>query len=554
MTKALRTMTMVAGLLVAGLALADVELRSRTENGATISGDFRFRVTVTAGAGVRDVEFYVGDDLKGNDSSTPYEFTVDTLEYDDGPLSVRFVAYSTEGEKGELKLNVTIDNGLAKGVDFHVGRAKEFLTDAKWDEAMLAARVALKVKPGHAPARIVLARANLGKGVLDQAQRYVEEVLAGDPGNGEALTLLSTIRIQRAFTTLGREGTSRAEVLGQIRDSLVAAVEARNKVRLGALDAFGEVTDANRLQYADLAIQAGRYSLATNTLEPLFNRDDRNLPVVHRLLYAMIRSDRIDDANRVLARYKRGGELDAYGYALEAVLYARAGDSAKSDASLREAILSDGDLVGVKTTRAYLALRDSKNAVLGQIVNDLASEQFRPEVQYYLCALSHRLNRNVEARQYLERGLLAEPANQDLFIERANEAVLFAIRRYATEEDKAKEQYEIADVFVDAAIAAKPDSPIALAAKATVQMLLGNNAEGLRYAEMAAKSGPTSPLAHYALAGAFAASKRAPDGAASLRRSGQLDPALEGKSFPTPAQVWQYMDGKGRAPVITAPK
>lgn len=554
MTKALRTFSMAVGLCVAGLALADVELRSRTEDGATIMGDHRFRVTVTAGAGIREVEFYVGDDRKGSDSSTPYEFSLDTLEYGDGPLATRFVAYTTDGERGELKLTVRVDNGLAKGVDFHVARAKELLSESKWDEAMQAARVALKVKPGHAPARVLMARANLGKGVLDQAQRYVEDVLSGEPNNGEALTLLSAIRIQRAFSTLAREGTSRTEVLGQIRDSLVAAVEARNKVRLGALDNFGEVTDANRLQYADLAIMAGRYSLATNTLEPVFNRDERNLPVLNRLLYAMIRSDRIEDAVRTLARYKRNGELDAYGYALEAVLFARVGDTAKSDASLREAILSDGDLVGVKTTRAYLALRDNKNAVLGQIVSDLAAEQFRPEVQYYLCALNHRLNRNVEARQYLERGLLAEPANQDLYLERANEAVLFAIRRYATEADKAKEQYEIADVFVDAAIAAKPDSPVALAAKATVQMLLGNAAEGLRYAELAAKSGPTSPLAQYALAGGFAAAKRAPEGAGALRRSGQLDPALEGKSFPTPAQIWQYMDGKGRAPVITAPK
>ncbi|MEZ5162384.1 MAG: Ig-like domain-containing protein [Fimbriimonadaceae bacterium] len=49
-------------------------------DGQAIAGTFQFEVRVQSEALVTNVEFYVGDDLRSTDSSTPYNFMLDTLE------------------------------------------------------------------------------------------------------------------------------------------------------------------------------------------------------------------------------------------------------------------------------------------------------------------------------------------------------------------------------------------------------------------------------------------------------------------------------------------
>lgn len=556
-------MMAVVGLaLCAPFALAKVELTSRTEAGATIQGVHRFRVGVSAEQPVRVVECYVDGDLLGTDTSTPYEFDFDTLTRGDGPVSVRFAAYTTENEKGELTLSVKVDNGVALGAEHHLDLARAALTESKWDVAIHHSRVALRAKPGDAGARVALARGYLGKGTLDIAERYLEEVIAEDAAATEALNLLASARIRRAFGTFARADGSHQETLDAMRDALSGAVKARLQALSSQLQNLGPANDDNRLEVADRAIQAGRYSLAVIALTPAFNQDDRRSDVFKRLLYALIQNEKWEEAFSVLARHKRSANLDAYGHALEGILYALLGDQAKSDEAMRAAT---GNSPGVQTARAFLALRDNKTAALAQIVQSLASErEHSAVVQYYLCALSHRLNQPVEARRYLERGLLAEPVSMELLHERANEIVLFALKTYptnVTEEDKKAEnqakqmdQFKIAKVFVEAAHAAKEDSARALAVRATIELLMGNKEEALRLAELGARSGPTSALAQYAFSAALSAAGNNPDSFDALQRAGRLDTSLSGRPIPNAEAVWRYFDSKGRTPVIEPPK
>jgi len=115
---------------------------------------------------ITQVEFYVGSDLRDADTSTPYEFKLDTLEVEDGELKVTFAAYTSDGKSTKKALSLTVDNGVSKGAEFHVQQGEEFLRNSKWDDAINAGRVALKAKKGFNPARMVLARAYMGKNVF----------------------------------------------------------------------------------------------------------------------------------------------------------------------------------------------------------------------------------------------------------------------------------------------------------------------------------------------------------------------------------------------------
>ncbi len=64
-----------------------VEINVNTEEGQSLSGVHVFRLTVTSDHPVSQVEFYVGSDLRETDTSTPYEFMLDTLTEKDGARS-----------------------------------------------------------------------------------------------------------------------------------------------------------------------------------------------------------------------------------------------------------------------------------------------------------------------------------------------------------------------------------------------------------------------------------------------------------------------------------
>ena len=540
-------------LALLGLAAqGKVELNINAKDGEVITGERTFRVTVVSRNPVTQVEFYVGDDLRETDTSTPYEFRIDSLTEDDGPLRVKFAAYTTEGESSSRTLNLTIDNGVSKGADFHVQRGLDFLTESKWDDAILAGRIALKATPGHNPARVVMARAYLGKGVLDTAQKYAEDAAeANDPA---AVELLSAINLQRAFNTFNRGG-ERTETLALIKSALQSAVEARQKTLNAALDKIGAPTTANLVAYADAAIRAGRYSLAATALSKPFADDNRNGAIANRLAFAQLRMGRLADARDTLLTHHKYGTPDAYSYALLGVVMEEMGNTQASDAAMREAVLSDSEDRGVRTAQAYIALRRGNTGVLNRLATDLAKDQgHSTEVNHYLTAVSSRLGRFEDSRRYFERAVLAEPINYDMYIERSNETVTIALDARLDPKEKAN-QLAAARVLMETAMAARPDSHEALTGLALVSLLQGNAADAVRYAQAAVNATPTYAAGHYALSAAFAAAGRAAEASAHMTRAGNLDkPNLEGRQVPTAVNAWRYFAQYGRGALISPPR
>ena len=166
--------------------------------------------------------------------------------------------------------------------------------------------------------------------------------------------------------------------------------------------------------------------------------------------------------------------------------------------------------------------------------------------------LHHKLNQFDDARKSFERAVMAEPANYDVYIERANESMLRS--QTMGEAEKALE-LRMARVLFETALLCKPDSFEALTGLALASLRQGKTDEGLRLARAAAAAGPEYPAGLFTLAAAQAAVGQSTEAALSVKAAGNLDkPNLEGRQVPTPDMAWRYYSQMGRTPMLSAPK
>ena len=541
--------------------------------GATIGLERPFRVSVATDTAIGSVEFYVGDELRDTDTSTPYEFKLDTVSEKDGPLKLRFKATTVENKSVEKALTVNVDNEVAKGAAFHVAKANDLLAESKFADARDQGRIAMKAEKGYYDARIALARAYTGLGELDQAQLQAEEAKADKPNDPIGLSLLAGINVRRAFLVYAKPGADRAAVLKEIKEAYSAGVAAR-QTALDALVEANKLDPANPLPYADAALRAGRYQAVVTALSPAFDKNQSNADIADRLAYAQIRSNRFEDAAATLNALGRAGSLSAYGFALRAALLADKGDDVGSDAAMREAVLADDANIGVRTAQTFIALKRNRPDVLARLSADLAKEQGqRADVRYFQMAVAAKQQRYSDADKAFRVGVLAEPAMADLFVEYANDAIAITQRNRPVTtttkptdgtkpvktttggmDPKEKAQhYAEARAYFEIALVARPDASDALSGLAMVALFENKPDEALRYAQAAVAASPGDAGAHYALSAAQAAN-RDPAAAASNNRAGRLDPKyLEGRTIPDADAVWAYLDTAGRPTVIAAP-
>ncbi len=519
-----------AFLALASPTKAPIKVYVDAKNGDVITGEHTFKVTVDSTNLVTQVEFYYNDDLRDKATSTPYKFTVDTLNETDGMSKIRFKAYTSEGETGEATITVKVDNGLDKGADFHIKAGTMALQDGKWDDAVNSGRIALKIDSKSSAARLIVARAYLHKATFDKAQKFAEDVLATEPNNLAALDLLAVINLQRAFTTFNRGSGDKNETLKTIGDAMKQAVSSRRKSLDAAVDAVGPLTQSNLIPFVDSALRAGRYSLAETTLAPIFEKDNRRNDTGNRLAFAQVRLGRYADALRTLGQIKRYGTLDAYGQATMAVLLAEGGEVQGSDDAIKEAILSDADNPIVSTAQAYIALkfirsrvatvstmtlnyddvsgketagRNESRNTLSQILRQLARDQGqRSEVNYYICALNNKLENYDDARKFFEKAVLTEPTNYDAYIEQGNKSITISMRG-KIEKDDATFLYENSRTMFTAALEARPSSASALTGLSLVASFEGKSDEAVKWGVAAVSAEPRYAPGHVALATAY---------------------------------------------------
>lgn len=584
------------GSAIAFLAFQAVSLDVNVKEGESIAAEKTIVVKVTSKNPVNQVEFYVGDDLRETDSSSPYEFKFDALAENEGPVKLKFAAYTTEGESASKTITIKVDNMLGLGADAHVAKANESLTQSKWDAAILEARIALKAKPGFNPARLALSRAYLGKGVYDQAQKFAEDAIAADPNYSEASDLLTAINLKRGFNTFYRGGealsaAANKDTLNVIGTALKSAVKTRKKVLDDAFDKLTAPTDATLKAYSDSAIRAGRYSAAIQALTPAFRSDTRKNDLADRLAFAQMRAGRFNDAILTLNENNRQGGLDAYGFALAGVLKTLAGDYSAADDMMRQAVLSDSEDLGVRTAQAFIAVQRDRTDTLRQLATALAKDEGqRPEVNFYLSTVYSKMGEYAASRDAFERAALAEPALAELYVLRGNESLALL---HSGRLDENQNGYHIAAarMFYETALEGRPEAAEALTGIALVSLLEKKPADAVRFATAATQAAPGYAAGYYVKSAACLALEtdlraaaerilRTPkDGVLTAEQrtqmrqlqddanrygkeaqtandtAGKLDSVnLQGRELPKDKPAYEYFAKYGRVPLITAPK
>ncbi len=544
--------------LISVQAFAGINMTVNVKDGDTISGEAIFKIAVESESLVTSVEFYVGEDLRDTDESSPYEFRLDTLKEQAGSIDVTFAAYNKAGESTKKKLKLKIDNAFDKGIDYHISLGQEAASNGNFEVALSEARIALKIDQNNNNARLLMARANLGLGVIDIAEKYAEDAVVADPNNQKALDLYSAVNLKKAFSIIAKFG-DKTEAHEQMGKAFAKSAEARHKSLELSVDAFGAVTDANRMAFCDLLFSAGRYGRIISELDPLFKKDFKNNAVANRLLYAQIRAGRFTSAVQTLENMRKYGEMDGASFALKAVVRGYLGDNRGALDAEKEAILNDPTSLEVKTAQAYLALRRNDTKTATNIMVSLANSQGQAAVvNYGISSLAFLVADFEQTRDKFQTALLAEPAAYDMYVERGNQSMWFSMRDDMKDDaEYGKRQRQLAKIYFEAALAAKPDSFEALTGLTCVALLDGRKADAINLGRAASAAGSEYAAAQWAYAAALLMStddKLRELGKTIVKKSEVLDPiGLEGKPFPTAKTAWNYFYSRGRIPWLLNP-
>lgn len=549
MNKAIGVLLVISAF-VAGIAQA-ISIQSSVKDGDRLSGVVEIRVTVESQSTVNQVEFYVNGELRGTDASTPYTIRLDTVLEKEGPLSIEVGVYTASGDSKRFKISAVVDNGVSKGAEFHYQNALKFLQVSKWEEAIQACRIALKADETHYGARLAMARSYLGMDVYDEAQKWAEDAYLTKE-TPEAAELLSAVHVDRAFGIVSRSG-ERGEAMKEIASAFKASIAQKVAAIDLRIKALGPVTDANRLQHADLLIQKNDYSAARRLLKEKYNQYEPDLALANRLIYAAMRSGRMSEAWEVSLAVSKYGAPDAVTSALMAAghaYYRRFDDAANQ---LKEGVFSDPDSPTLMTASAFVALRKGdRGAVQSQLASMLQKSVTSPAVYYYLAILQFSLGQYMESRDNLRNAIVQNPLLYDCYVQRGYEALTLAESAVG---DLAKDKPVLLDQakeFMEVALAAKPDSAEALNGLALVMLNLGKYDEAVRYADAASKAGPEYPWAFYTLSCALDRVRKTVEAQNAMNMAAKLDrDFLEGRGIPILKEAWTYTARNARLPALS---
>ena len=161
---------------IAALALAwgqavaaEVEVSLDLTAGTTLSNTATVTAHASSDAGIAEVSFAVDGTDVGKDTSTPYECAWDTLSVDDGEHTITASAKDLDGKTNKAEVKITVNNDIAKGVEFHTKAAEDALAAGKNSDAILAARKAVKANAENAAAQAILGKAYYAAKQLDGA-------------------------------------------------------------------------------------------------------------------------------------------------------------------------------------------------------------------------------------------------------------------------------------------------------------------------------------------------------------------------------------------------
>jgi len=307
--------------------------------------------------------------------------------------------------------------------------------------------------------------------------------------------------------------------------------------------------EASAVNYANVAIAAGRYNLAERMLTARVDAGGASPAIFKRLAYTLLREFRFKEAADILQRGSLLNSDDPDANAILAVAYAEANDVVMSDAAIARAKKSGNSASG-RTAEAYIALKFARSTIgskgslplnyddasgveskqkeqartalstsLNSLLDDLGE---RTESNYFAQSLENKLEDYDKANRYFESAILAEPANVDAFIEQGNRSLALSYRGKLTPE-ALQQQYDAAETMFQTALASAPSSASALAGLSIVNTIANKPQQAVTWAEAAVSADKNYAAGFAVLCSAYNLASKSERAQADALRKKNLD-------------------------------
>lgn len=391
-------------------------------------------VTLTAKAtspddsGIEKVEFYVDNQLKYTDTSTPYELTWDTLAETEGAHALKAVAFDAKGNTATAKISVTVDNELSKGAEAHAKSAAEALKAGDIDAAARFARRAIKIDPTN------LAAARAYAGVLRQRGQVGEAIIvlekATIPDNDMATrTDLMALHMAKADASESTEDFLR---------EAAASVDIYKKVHVLRLAAAG--TDP--VTRGDELVANREWDRAIQSYQKCGPPDEAPVPCVNRQVLALVLAGRTRNADAVVRTLVRGKRADANTQALMGLIALSDHDFKKARDTVQEGVENRNVAALIVAAYADLASKQPKRAQEeAEQANEIAPDN--ADVQLLR---AYALTDDANGRKAFVRSLELNPVLAEAYTQRAFHVLL----------QRDKDRFQAADQLLDTAYKIDP--------------------------------------------------------------------------------------------------
>jgi len=349
---------------------------------------------------------------------------------------IRFLAEARSIEAAQDELARIIPEA-ADPIPFQIiGAALDFSVGEQ-DQAIAALEDILRSQGDDADPEVVenvtvaLARMLRDTGNEVGARARVEEVLADNPDNPEALKMQARWQIE-ADDTDGAISALRLALESSREDAEAMTLMAEAYTRAGspslardflalAVDASGNAP-AESVRYARLLIEEERYLPAEDTLLPALRLAPQNIEILVTLGQLYLEMDDLGRAQQVADTLRRLETPEAIGAAngLEAERLNRQAGPDEAMAYLEQIAGGQDATMGTKVSliRARLATGDLDGAL--DQARDLAAENPGNEAVTFVLAATEAVNGNAEAAESLYRGLIdANPERPTVWLELA---------------------------------------------------------------------------------------------------------------------------------------
>lgn len=357
-------------------------------------------------SGIDKVEFYVDNQLKFTDTSTPYEFAWDTLAETEGAHALKAVAFDSKGNTATAKINVAIDNELGKGAEAHAASAAAALKEGNVDLAAKYARRALKIDPENLAASRAYAGVLRQRGQLAEAVDVLDKAKIADD---DVATRVDLMALHMA----------KADAADSTEDFLKEANTA--------LDIYKKVHDL-RLKSAGTEpvargdeLMAGRqWVLADQQYQKCGAADEAPAACVNRRALALIMAGRSKDADSVLRTLIRNKHADQNTQALVGLLAMSSHDYKKAREAVQDGV--EAKNVAALIVAAYSDLASKQMAKARDEAE--AANSIAPDSADVQLLRSYLLADDVEAKRAFVRALELNPMLAEAYTQRAFHVML----------------------------------------------------------------------------------------------------------------------------------